>query len=43
MSEDGLFPIIVFKKGKETFECDISQDEEGNGPGFLFGLPFPPV
>lgn len=21
---------------------EISQDEEGNGPGFLFGLPIPP-
>ena len=22
-------------------EIEVSQDEEGNGPGFLFGLPLP--
>ena len=22
--------------------CEISRDEEGNGPGFMFGLTFPP-
>ena len=25
----------------ETSVLEISQDEEGNGPGFIFGLPFP--
>lgn len=24
---------------EETFVVEISQDPEGNGPGFLFGLP----
>lgn len=24
---------------KEKFSLEISQDPEGNGPGFLFGLP----
>lgn len=23
----------------EVVQIDVSQDEEGNGPGFLFGLP----
>lgn len=23
-------------------ECELSQDEEGNGPGFIFGLDTPP-
>lgn len=26
---------------KLTFEVEVSQDEEGNGAGFLFGLPGP--
>ena len=25
--------------GLELFELELSQDPEGNGPGFLFGLP----
>lgn len=25
----------------EIFDLEISQDQEGNGPGFIFGLPFP--
>ena len=25
----------------EDFTVEVSQDEEGNGPGFLFGLPHP--
>ena len=36
------FPYIVAKRPcGEEFTCEISQDEEGNGPGFLFGLPNP--
>ena len=26
---------------KITYNVEVSQDEEGNGPGFLFGLPVP--
>jgi len=25
----------------EEFAIEVSRDEEGNGPGFLFGLPHP--
>lgn len=32
------FPFFVLDNGRT---CQISQDEEGNGPGFLFGLPNP--
>jgi hypothetical protein len=45
-SPDG-FPKIVFEGKskmtgkKERFECEVSQDGEGNGPGFIFGLPRP--
>lgn len=29
-------------KGEQvTFEVEVSRDEEGNGPGFLYGLPAP--
>jgi hypothetical protein len=34
-----LWPVIVIENNGETFECELSQDPEGNGPGFLFGLP----
>lgn len=34
-----LWPVIVIEKDGETFECELSQDPEGNGPGFMFGLP----
>jgi len=40
VSEDG-FPFLVGKKGGETYRLEVSMDEEGNGPGFLFGLPMP--
>jgi len=35
------FPFFVVEVNGERFECDISADPEGNGPGFLFGLPNP--
>ena len=35
------FPIIHMLKGDEHYKLEISQDEEGNGPGFIFGLPHP--
>ena len=45
MSADG-FPVLICKrkqKGKkqETIRIEVSMDEEGNGAGFLFGLPVP--
>ena len=38
VTADG-FPQITVKVGKETFVLEVSRDSEGNGPGFLFGLP----
>lgn len=39
-SDDEEFTTIVFRKPDGTiFECELSSDEEGNAPGFLFGLP----
>lgn len=38
VSEDG-FPFFTLDDGKKI---EVSRDEEGNGPGFLFGLPVPP-
>lgn len=36
------FPrITVRTKAGETFVLEVSRDEEGNGPGFIFGLPVP--
>lgn len=36
------FPYFTIRmKGGVTYTVEISQDEEGNGPGFLFGLPVP--
>ena len=39
--DDGDWPIFTVEKGDEKFEVEVSRDEEGNGPGFLFGLPTP--
>ena len=39
--EDNLWPTFTILVGKKTYEIELSQDEEGNGPGFLFGLPTP--
>jgi hypothetical protein len=36
--------VIELRDGAGTlgsFQCELSMDEEGNGPGFLFGLPMP--
>ena len=41
VGKDG-FPYFKTKKGSLEFTCEVSQDPEGNGPGFLFGLPTPP-
>lgn len=32
---------VTTKDGQKFKDCAISQDEEGNGPGFIFGLPTP--
>jgi hypothetical protein len=40
-TDDG-FPVIVFtSRSGDVFVTQLSQDREGNGPGFLFGLPNP--
>jgi len=39
--EGNTWPVIQIKKGKETLKIEVSRDPEGNGPGFLFGLPEP--
>ena len=45
LSDDGFPTLRAVKKprGKpaERFTLEVSRDEEGNGPGFLFGLPRP--
>lgn len=44
ISPDG-FPQLVCQKGRgkdrEEIVIEVSQDEEGNRAGFLFGLPIP--
>ena len=37
--EHTMWPTFTAKKGKNTFTLEVSQDPEGNGEGFLFGLP----
>lgn len=38
-TDDGFpFFAVKLKDGTEVL-CEISQDPEGNGPGFLHGLP----
>lgn len=36
---DDVWTKLVVEKDGQKFEVEISRDEEGNGPGFLFGLP----
>lgn len=33
------FPYFIVEKNGEQFRVEVSQDSEGNGAGFLFGLP----
>jgi hypothetical protein len=40
VSSDG-FPKLTVKNGDKIYHLEVSQDPEGNGPGFLFGLPRP--
>lgn len=36
------WPVLnVVAQSGEKYELEVSMDEEGNGPGFVFGLPFP--
>ena len=37
--EGNQWPTFTVIVGKTTYTIELSQDEEGNGPGFLFGLP----
>ncbi len=39
----GLWPVLnVLTSDGKLLKLEISQDEEGNGPGFIFGLDDPP-
>jgi len=33
-----VWPLIIFEKDGQRYRCEISRDEEGNGPGYMFGL-----
>ena len=38
--DDRIWPVLLAQdKNGNTFELEVSQDPEGNGPGFIFGLP----
>ena len=37
----GWATIWVEATDGERYKLEVSQDEEGNGPGFIFGLPNP--
>jgi hypothetical protein len=40
--DSGIWPVIVATRQDGTkFNLEISRDPEGNGPGFIFGLPNP--
>lgn len=40
--EGQLWPTLTMRKpGGEQFVVELSQDPEGNGPGFMFGLDRP--
>lgn len=36
--EGNTWPQLEVTNGDTTFYIEVSRDEEGNGPGFLFGL-----
>lgn len=40
-SDDDFLRFTVKLPSGSIRTCEILQDEEGNGPGFLFGLPNP--
>jgi len=33
-----VWPMIIFEKDGQEYRCELSRDEEGNGPGYMFGL-----
>ena len=40
--DDGYWPTLHVKtKEGDGLTLEVPQDEEGNGPGFIFGLPMP--
>jgi len=49
VEDDQCWPVIIAKPirpgpGRDpntTFELEVSRDPEGNGPGWVFGLPRP--
>ena len=41
LGEGELWPTFTVKVGKNTYTIEVSQDEEGNRAGFLFGLTTP--
>lgn len=42
-SGEEYWPTLTVKLKDGTLcQLELSQDEEGNGPGWLFGLPVPP-
>lgn len=43
VEDNEAWPVLRFVKNGESFDVDVSQDEEGNGPGFLFGLDSAPA
>jgi hypothetical protein len=40
-ARDGFAALVFQSPDGVEYVCDISSDEEGNAPGFLFGLPHP--
>lgn len=42
MGGEGFPTFLVRFAGGDENEIEISQDPEGNGGGFIFGLPVPP-
>jgi len=40
VDSDG-YPLVTVEKDEERYVLAVSRDAEGNGPGFLFGLPRP--
>jgi hypothetical protein len=38
---DGFPQFVLMKPDGTAYLCEVSCDPEGNGPGFLFGLPTP--
>lgn len=37
--EWNAWPTFTVRRDGKTFDIEISRDEEGNGAGFIFGLP----